>query len=101
MFDDREERYNKKIRRLAFRSAWAAGIGIGALIVRLIAPLLLGDDKTTSALLAGAGFILAGGAALNFAAIMFFRKQAVLLGSLVSWLIVPGLLVRLWMKTMM
>lgn len=99
--EDKEERYNKKLRRVGMNSAWAVGIGVGAFMVRLIAPLIMEPSEDNNALLMGLGTALVVYGIAQLACMVFLRKKAVMISSVLTYIVMPAVLIKLWMDTMM
>lgn len=57
---DREEILRKKRRRVIRASTWSVGLGIGLLIIRYIAPLMMGESVAANAGFSAFGYALTG-----------------------------------------
>lgn len=95
MFDDREARQRKKQRRIIRTSVWSIGLGTGLLVARYIAPFVMGESAAANAGFSGFGLALLGYGAAQLAAVVFLKKQAGAVCALLTYILMPAVL--LWL----
>lgn len=98
MFDDRETRLKKKRSRILRASAWSIGLGIGLLVARYIAPLIMGESGAANMGFSGFGFALLGYGAAQLAAVAFLRNKAPLVCSGITYIVMPSVFLWLMMR---
>lgn len=93
----REEKSQKKLRRIAKAGAWSVGIGIGLLIARLIAPLFIAPAESTDQLFLSVSMALVGYGLFQLGAVLFIGKHATKIDSVLTYLIMPAVLIKIFM----
>ncbi|MBI4030172.1 MAG: hypothetical protein HY370_00695 [Proteobacteria bacterium] len=93
---DSEEKLQKKQRRIIRASVWCIGIGLGLLAARIIAPLFAGESDDAGNALVAFGFSLTGYGAAQLIAIAFLRRHAPLACSIITYIILPAVLLKLF-----
>lgn len=97
MFDDRESRQRKKQQRIIRTSVWSIGLGIGLLIARYVAPLIMGESAAADTVFSGFGWALLAYGTAQLAAVAFLKKQAAVICALLTYIVMPAIL--LWLLT--
>lgn len=92
---DPEEKLQKKQRRIIRTSVWSIGLGLGLLAARMIAPLFAGESEAASSGFSAFGFALTGYGAAQLIAIVFMRRHAPLVCSVITYIIMPAVLLKL------
>lgn len=95
--DDKEARLAKKRGRIVRTSVWSVGLGIGLLVARYIAPLIMGESDIANAGFSGFGFALLGYGAMQLAVLAFMRRHAGIVCSVITYIIMPAVMLKLIM----
>ncbi len=90
-----ERKREKKIRRLLKKSAWAAGMGIGLIILRFIVAPYLGENEAAQDALFIFGWCLIGYGAATVLSFMFLRAHIFKINIALSWVIMPLIFIKL------
>lgn len=100
--DRKEERFQKKIKRVGRLSGWCVGLGIGLLLARFIAPLIASGDSAASAkeALSNFGVALIMYGALMLTCFMFVQRHLLKINLIMTYLIMPILLFKMFMDIM-
>lgn len=95
---DIDERTERKRRRMARNAAWALGLGVGLLVARVIAPLIMGEgaDQANRAFMSFGLTLIVYGAVQIFC-LVFLKKKALLAGGVLTYLVMPAVLIKLVM----
>ena len=96
--NDREEKLRKKRGRVIRSSVWSIGLGIGLLIARYVAPLIVGESSAANMGFFGFGLALVGYGIAQLAAIVLLRHKALIVCSVITYLIMPGVVLWLIMR---
>lgn len=96
-WDDPEEKLNKKIRKVGRSAAYAIGGGLGLFIIKVLFPKEEGHEKITDMIGDIVTVLIVYGAVLLLS-VIFKKKLAPLVASIMTWLIVPSWLIYLFMN---
>lgn len=92
-----ELKQEKKQKKLFIKSAWAAGLGLGLLLLKFaIVPFLGENEQAESALGIFAWCLIGYGVALVLS-FVFLRKFIGKINFVLSWLVMPTILIKLLM----
>lgn len=100
MYDERkaELKKEKKTGRILKKSAWAAGLGIGLILLKfLIVPLIGANEQAEKALVIFGWCLIAYGA-LMVLTFVFLRNFIFKINFVLSWIVLPLLFFKLLMK---
>ena len=73
--DDKEAKLAKKRGRVIRTSAWSIGLGIGLLVARYVAPLIMGESDLANTGFSGFGFSLVGYGLAQLGVLFLLRRQ--------------------------
>ena len=96
-WDDPEEKFEKKIRKIGRTGAYAIGGSIGLWIILALFPKEEGHEKITG-VIDNVVFMLFVYGCILFGAIIFKRRKAPLVNLLTTWIIIPSWLAYTLLK---
>ena len=94
-WDDPEEKLNKKLRKIGRSAAYALGGAIGLFIIKAFFPKEEGQEKITD-IMGDIVLVLFVYGAILLLALIFKKKRAPLVASLMTWLVIPSWLVYIF-----
>src|ERR1035437_3327229 len=89
---DPAERLKRKLRRITRNSAWSASLGAGLLLVHLF---FSEQSHKTNAVFTGLGIAFLSCGLLQLACLMFARMHAVKVNFLLTYAVMPAVLIKL------
>ena len=95
--DDRETKLAKKRGRIIRTSVWSVGLGIGLLVARYIAPLIMGESEIANTGFSGFGMALFGYGLAQLAVVVFMRRRATVICPVITYIIMPAVIIKLFM----
>lgn len=95
--NDHEEKLRKKRGGAIRTSIWSAGLGIGLLIIRYIAPLMMGESAAANAGFSAFGYVLAGYGLAQLAILALLPRVALKLCFAITYLVMPAILLKIIM----
>lgn len=88
-WDDPEEKFNKKLRKIGRNAAYAIGVSIGIFIIAVLYPKEEGSENIAS-IMADFSLVLFIHGGVLLVGLIFARKRALLIAALMLWLITPS-----------
>lgn len=95
MWDDPEQRLNKKVRKAARNGALSVGGGVGFFFMGVLYPHEEGADHIAS-LFTNLALVMIFYGAVMLATVMFKRKLVPPMNFLMTWLVLPSLILFLF-----
>jgi hypothetical protein len=97
MWDDPEQRLNKKVRKAARNGALSVGGGVGLFFMGMLYPHEEGADHIAS-LFTNLALVMILYGAVMLATVMFRRRLVPPMNLLMTWLVLPTLILFLFSK---
>ncbi|MGB4057916.1 MAG: hypothetical protein WBK77_07515 [Alphaproteobacteria bacterium] len=97
MFEDPEQRQNRKIRKIARNGAFALGGGVGLWFMNALYPYEK-EAENMASLFGYVAMLLIAYGIIVLPCIIFKRKLAVPVNALMVWLVLPALLFMIFSK---
>ncbi|MCB9990414.1 MAG: hypothetical protein H6867_03410 [Rhodospirillales bacterium] len=98
--DKAERRKEKKIRRILKKSAWATGLGVGLLILKVFIVPYIGDNEQAEKALSVFSWCLVFYGITMILSFLFLRAHIFKINIALSWVILPLLFVKLLMDVL-
>ena len=95
-----ELKIEKKTKKLMKKSAWAAGLGIGLLLLKFLVTPFIGDNEQAQKALFIFGWCLVAYGAITVLSFMFLKKFMFKINMLMTWVIMPMIFVKLLMSAL-
>lgn len=90
-----ELKQEKKQKRLFIKSAWAAGLGFGLLLLKFAIVPFLGENEQAEKALVIFAWCLIGYSAAIVLSYLFMRKHVFKVNLLLTWVVMPLIFVKL------